>query len=59
VERSIIKWILILPILGILASTPHFYGGWLSLNPLLGAHHPEIDHNNFIIINPQDFNQAL
>jgi hypothetical protein len=29
------------------------------LSPLLGAHHPEIDHNNFIIINPQDFNQAL
>jgi hypothetical protein len=45
--------------LGHLASIPPFYGGWLGSYPLLSTHHPEIDHNNIIIIDSQDPNQTL
>jgi hypothetical protein len=58
-EKHIIQWILILPVLGVSASTPPFYGGWLGSCPFSSAHHPEIDHNNNIIINIQDPNQVL
>jgi hypothetical protein len=49
-RSNIIQWALFLLVINISAFIPPFREGWFGSRPLSKAHHPEINHNDNILI---------